>query len=156
MNFTVWSKTTQQLPGRIVLSLPKRWSRRRPRQKCSMMWKISTGFSMLPISGSSVMMRSMSTLAWMKSPSVLRRTVPLMPMRQCSCRHTELSPVTPTAVPGEHKGQQGQLQAHSTPIGEKSLKQELEQKSWSHKRSQLRTKQSSTLSRSLINSTMRW
>lgn len=52
------------------------------------MWKISTGFSMLPISGSSVMIRSMSTLAWMKSPSVLRRTVPLMPMRQCSYTQT--------------------------------------------------------------------
>ena len=34
--------------------------------------------------GSSSMMRSISTLAWMKSPSVDRRTVPLMPIRQCS------------------------------------------------------------------------
>ncbi len=49
-----------------------------------MMWKISTGFSADPQGSSSWMMRSMSTLAWMKSPSVLRRTVPLMPMRQCS------------------------------------------------------------------------
>ena len=30
------------------------------------------------------MIRSMSTLAWMKSPSVDLLTVPLMPMRQCS------------------------------------------------------------------------
>lgn len=41
---------------------------------------------MLPISGSSVIIKSMSTLAWMKSPSVLRLTVPLIPMRQCSCK----------------------------------------------------------------------
>ena len=33
---------------------------------------------------SSVIMRSISTLAWMKSKSVLRLTVPLIPIRQCS------------------------------------------------------------------------
>ena len=30
------------------------------------------------------MIRSMSTFAWMKSPSVDLLTVPLMPIRQCS------------------------------------------------------------------------
>ena len=59
---------------------------RSPKQKCSMMWNISTGLSSDPGSASSSMMRSMSTLAWMKSPSVDRRTVPLMPIRQCSER----------------------------------------------------------------------
>ena len=72
-------------PGLMVESRPNRWRRRRPKQKCSTMWKISTGLSLLPNSGSSSMMRSMSTLAWIKSPSVLRFTVPLIPIRQCSC-----------------------------------------------------------------------
>lgn len=58
--------------------------RRLPRQKCSIMWNISTGFSIEPYSGSSDMIRSISTFAWMKSPSVDRRTVPLMPIKQCS------------------------------------------------------------------------
>ena len=38
-------------PGLIVLSVPNRCSLLRPRQKCSMMWKISSGFSILPSSG---------------------------------------------------------------------------------------------------------
>lgn len=42
------------------------------------------GFSKLPNSPSSDMIKSMSTFAWMKSPSVERRTVPLMPIKQCS------------------------------------------------------------------------
>lgn len=58
--------------------------RRLPRQKCSIIWKISTGFSIEPYSGSSEIIRSISTLAWMKSPSVDRLTVPLIPIRQCS------------------------------------------------------------------------
>lgn len=69
----------------------KRWCvymyfpyRRLPRQKCSIIWKISTGFSMEPYSGSSEIIRSMSTFAWIKSPSVDRLTVPLIPIRQCS------------------------------------------------------------------------
>lgn len=71
-------------PGLMVESLPNRCSLLRPKQKCSMMWKISTGFSTFPISGSSVIIKSMSTLAWMKSPSVLLRTVPFIPIKQCS------------------------------------------------------------------------
>ncbi|MEQ2296389.1 hypothetical protein AMECASPLE_024364 [Ameca splendens] len=51
------------LPGLMVESLPNRCSLLRPKQKCSMMWKISTGFSTFPISGSSVIIKSMSTLA---------------------------------------------------------------------------------------------
>ena len=99
-----------------------------------MMWKISTGFSMLPISGSSVMIRSISTLAWMKSPSVLRRTVPLMPMRQCSCAH-RTAPVTcrthcySTDIrclsTMERKGNSRQSRSHS--YIEKSLKHETEE-----------------------------
>lgn len=49
-----------------------------------MMWNISTGFSIEPYSGSSDIIKSMSTFAWMKSPSVDLRTVPLIPIRQCS------------------------------------------------------------------------
>lgn len=49
-----------------------------------MILNISEGFSREPYSGSSVMIRSISTLAWIKSPSVERRTVPLIPIRQCS------------------------------------------------------------------------
>ena len=71
-------------PGLMALSFPNKWSRLRPRQKCSMMWNISSGFSILPNCGSSDIIKSMSTFAWMKSPSVDLRTVPLMPMRQCS------------------------------------------------------------------------
>lgn len=78
----------------MVESRPNRCNLLRPKQKCSMMWNISTGFSTFPISGSSVMIKSMSTFAWMKSPSVLRRTVPLIPIKQCSCRqchvHTKI------------------------------------------------------------------
>ena len=55
-----------------------------PRQKCSMIWNISTGFSIDPYSGSSDIIKSISTLAWIKSPSVERLTVPLIPIRQCS------------------------------------------------------------------------
>lgn len=57
--------------------------------------------------------------------------------------------VTPTAGPGEHKGQPGQFwhsTSHHTLAGEKSLKRDLEQKSWSYQRSHLRTKQNNTLS----------
>ena len=68
----------------MQLSLPNTWSLRLPRQKCSAIWNISTGLSRLPWSGSSSMIRSMSTLAWIKSPSVDLLTVPLIPMRQCS------------------------------------------------------------------------
>ena len=32
-------------------SLPNKWSRRRPRQKCSIIWNISVGFSVLPRGG---------------------------------------------------------------------------------------------------------
>ena len=56
-------------------------SRDPPRQKCSTMWNISTGLSRDPTSASSSIMRSMSTLAWMKSPSVDRRTVPKIKRR---------------------------------------------------------------------------
>lgn len=42
------------------------------------------GFSGLPYSGSSDMIKSISTFAWMKSPSVERLTVPLIPIKQCS------------------------------------------------------------------------
>lgn len=84
---------------------------------------------MLPISGSSVMIRSISTLAWMKSPSVLRRTVPLMPMRQCSYAHRRV-PVTyccRTDIRGlstvERKGSSRQSRSHSHT--ERSLKHEL-------------------------------
>ena len=84
----VRSGPTVSHPGRIDVSLPKRCRRRRPRQKCSMMWNISTGFSALPHGSSSAITRSMSTLAWMKSPSVLRRTVPRIPIRQCSWKQT--------------------------------------------------------------------
>lgn len=70
----------------MVESRPNRCNLLRPKQKCSIMWKISTGFSTFPISGSSVMIKSISTFAWMKSPSVLLRTVPLIPIRQCSWR----------------------------------------------------------------------
>lgn len=73
-------------PGLMVESRPNRCNLLRPKQKCSMMWKISTGFSTFPISGSSVMIKSMSTFAWMKSPSMLLRTVPLIPIKQCSWR----------------------------------------------------------------------
>lgn len=45
---------------------------------------------------------------------------------------------------------------HPTLTREKSLKHELEQKSWNYQRSHLRTKQSNTWSWSLINYTMRW
>lgn len=48
------------------------------------MWNISTGFSIEPYSGSSDMIKSMSTFAWIKSPSVDRLTVPLIPIKQCS------------------------------------------------------------------------
>lgn len=48
------------------------------------MLKISDGFSRDPYSGSSVIIKSISTFAWMKSPSVERLTVPLIPIRQCS------------------------------------------------------------------------
>lgn len=85
-------------PGRMVESRPNRWRRRLPKQKCSTMWKISTGLSLLPNSGSSSMIRSMSTLAWMKSPSVLRFTVPLIPIRQCSCIRQNASWVSPLKV----------------------------------------------------------
>ena len=39
------------LPGLKVSSLPNKWSRRRPRQKCSIIWNISVGFSVLPRGG---------------------------------------------------------------------------------------------------------
>lgn len=39
----------------------------------------------IPYSGSSEIMISVSTLAWMIWPSVLRLTVPLIPIKQCSC-----------------------------------------------------------------------
>lgn len=88
-------------PGRIVESFPKICNRLLPKQKCSIIWNISTGFSKLPYSGSSDMIKSISTFAWIKSPSVDLRTVPkiltfffsenyikqnkpLMPIRQCS------------------------------------------------------------------------
>ena len=48
------------------------------------MLKISDGFSRDPYSGSSVIIKSISTLAWIKSPSVERLTVPLIPIKQCS------------------------------------------------------------------------
>lgn len=80
----VSSCPTVNQPGRILESRPNKCNRRRPKQKCSIIWKISMGFSELPNSPSSDMIKSMSTFAWMKSPSVERRTVPLMPIRQCS------------------------------------------------------------------------
>ena len=39
----------------------------------------------IPIGGSSVMMISRSMLAWMKWPSWFLRTVPFIPIKQCSC-----------------------------------------------------------------------
>lgn len=80
----VSSGPTVNHPALIVSSRPKTWRRRLPRQKCSMMWKISTGLLLLPYSVSSSIIRSMSTLAWMKSPSVLLLTVPFIPIKQCS------------------------------------------------------------------------
>mmetsp|Transcript_34988 Transcript_34988/g.88055 ORF Transcript_34988/g.88055 Transcript_34988/m.88055 type:complete len:207 (+) Transcript_34988:296-916(+) len=59
-------------------------SRRLPKQKCSMILYISSGFSALPPGGSSAMIMSVSTFAWIKWPSWLRLTCPLMPIRQCS------------------------------------------------------------------------
>lgn len=75
---------TVNQPGRMLESRPNRCKRRRPKQKCSIMWNISIGFSEFPNSPSSDIIKSMSTFAWMKSPSVERRTVPLIPIKQCS------------------------------------------------------------------------
>ena len=61
----------------MVVSLPKICNLRLPRQKCSIILNISMGFSRDPGSGSSSIMRSMSTFAWIKLPSVDLRTVPL-------------------------------------------------------------------------------
>lgn len=73
------------LPGLICASPPKRYSRLLPRQKCSITLNISAGLVRSPYSGSSVTITSRSTLAWMKSPSWFLFTVPLMPIKQCSC-----------------------------------------------------------------------
>lgn len=50
-----------------------------------MMEYISSGFRVDPKGASSATMMSVSTLAWMTWPSCARRTVPLMPIKQCSC-----------------------------------------------------------------------
>ena len=39
------------IPGLMVESVPKRCNLLLPKQKCSIIWNISSGFSILPISG---------------------------------------------------------------------------------------------------------
>ena len=66
-------------------------SGQRTRQKCSMTLYISSGLRVEPKGNSSATMMSVSTLEWMTWLSWFRLTVPLIPIRQCSCRWWEMS-----------------------------------------------------------------